>query len=126
MGKERREKSKLMTHKQLEVWKESINLVTEIYKLTQNFPKSEIYGITNQIRRSAVSIPSNIAEGCARQSAKETIQFLHISLGSVAELETQLIISKELQYMQNEAIIDKLIVVRKLLLGFIRHYKTKE
>lgn len=81
-----------MTHKNLEAWKESINLVVDIYKITQQFPKDELYGLTNQIRRSAVSIPSNIAEGCARQTPKETAQFLHISLGSVAELETQLII----------------------------------
>ena len=116
-----------MAHKNLEAWKESINLVVEVYKITQQFPKDEIYGITNQIRRSAVSIPSNIAEGCARQTAKETTQFLHISLGSVAELETQLIISTNLNYLNNsKEILDKLILIRKLILGLIKYYKTKK
>jgi len=116
-----------VAHKNLEAWKESINLVVEVYKITQQFPKDEIYGITNQIRRSAVSIPSNIAEGCARQTAKETTQFLHISLGSVAELETQLIISTNLNYLNNsKEILDKLILIRKLILGLIKYYKTKK
>ena len=75
-----------MNHKDLDVWKESMNLAREVYLLTQTFPKEERYGITSQIRRSAVSIPSNIAEGAARSSDKEYIQFLYISLGSLAEL----------------------------------------
>lgn len=70
----------MKTHKDLEVWKKSIAVVTDIYNLTANFPKEEKYGLTNQIRRAAVSIPSNIAEGAARRGDKEFIQFLHISL----------------------------------------------
>lgn len=115
-----------MSHKKLDVWKESIKLTTEVYKLTQTFPDNELYGLTNQIRRSAVSIPSNIAEGCARQTSKETIQFLHISLGSVAELETQLIIATELNYTNNlDELFNKLILVRKLIVGLIKYYKIK-
>ena len=89
----------MKTHKDLDVWKKSVSLVTSIYEVTKTFPKDEIYGITNQIRRSAVSIPSNIAEGSARKGEKEFIQFLYISLGSLAELETQLIIANNLKYV---------------------------
>lgn len=113
-------------HKKLEAWKKSINLVVDVYKVTKKFPQSELYGITNQIRRSAVSIPSNIAEGCARQSAKETTQFLHISLGSIAELETQLIIAEKLNYFNDmKEIVDNLMVIRGLILGLIKYYKDK-
>ncbi|MFA7658384.1 MAG: four helix bundle protein [Candidatus Gastranaerophilaceae bacterium] len=116
-----------MTHKNLEIWKESIKLVTEIYKITQSFPKEELYGLVSQIRRSAVSIPSNISEGCARQTAKETAQFLYIALGSVAELETQLIISRELNYTKNlDEIFDKINLVKKLIVGFIKFYNSKK
>jgi len=115
-----------LTHKRLEVWKEAISLVVEIYKITQQFPKEEIYGLVNQIRRSAVSIPSNIAEGCARQTSKETTQFLHIALGSAAEAETQLIIAKELNYIKNEdEILNKLNLAKKMIVGLIKFYKTK-
>jgi len=115
-----------MAHKRLEVWKESISLVLEIYKTTHKFPKEEIYGLAKQIRRCAVSIPSNIAEGCARQTNKETIKFLHISLGSGAELETQLIIANELDYIKNaDEILSRLNQVRKMIVGLIKFYKTK-
>ena len=70
-----------MRHEDLEVWKKSVSVVTEIYKITETFPNSELYGLTSQIRRSAVSIPSNIAEGCARFSDKETVKFLGIATG---------------------------------------------
>ena len=90
-----------MDYKNLEAWKESTSFVTEIYSITQNFPQHELYGLTNQMRRSAVSIPANISEGCARQSDKETIQFLYISIGSIAELETELLIAQNLVYIQN-------------------------
>jgi four helix bundle protein len=79
------------THRDLDVWKNGIELVKKIYILTKDFPKEEIYTLTSQIRRSAISIPSNIAEGAARNSKKEFIQFLYIALGSAAELEAQLI-----------------------------------
>ena len=115
-----------MDHKELEVWKESINLVKEVYKLTENFPKNELYGLTNQLRRSAVSVPSNIAEGCARNSDKELVQYLYVSLGSLAELETQLIIAKELQYLiDTNFIMEKIKFVRKMLIGLINYLKNK-
>lgn len=85
-------------HKDLEVWKKSISLISSIYTATTDFPAGEVYGVTNQIRRLAVSIPSNIAEGSARQGKKEFVQFLYISLGSLAELETQLNIARNLDY----------------------------
>jgi len=110
----------------LDAWKEAIKLTIEIYTLTKSFPKEELYGITNQIRRSAVSIPSNIAEGCARQTAKETIQFLHIALGSAAELETQLIIANELKYSKDtNEIFNTLNHIRKLVVGLIKFQKAK-
>ncbi len=86
----------LKSYKELIVWQKAIKLVKEIFLLTNNFPKSELYGLTSQMRRSAVAIPSNIAEGYGRKSSKEYIQFYSISYGSALELETQVIISKEL------------------------------
>jgi four helix bundle protein len=119
-------KELILTHKNLDAWKEAIKLTIEIYNLTKSFPKEELYGITNQIRRSAVSIPSNIAEGCARQSSKETIQFLHIALGSAAELETQLIISNELKYSKDtNEIFNTLNHIRKLVVGLIKFQRAK-
>ena len=86
----------MKTHRDLKVWQNSLDLVTEIYKLTKAFPNSETFGLACQIQRSAVSVPSNIAEGAARNSNKEFSRFLSIALGSLAELETQLIISKNI------------------------------
>jgi four helix bundle protein len=87
------------THKNLLVWQKSISFVTSVYDLTKMFPKEEIYGIVSQIRRAAISIPSNMAEGCARKTTKEYVQFLYVSLGSAAELETQFLISANLGYV---------------------------
>jgi four helix bundle protein len=95
---ERREE-KSRSYRDLDVWKLSIELVKEIYQVTAKFPPTEIYGLTNQLRRAAISIPSNIAEGQGRNSFKEFKQFLAIALGSLAELETQLIISHEIGYL---------------------------
>ena len=94
----------IRTHRDLDVWKEGIELVVKIYEIVQNFPKEEKYGLVDQIKRSAISIPSNIAEGAARNSKKEFLQFLHISLGSVSELETQLIIANRLGFLNNDEI----------------------
>lgn len=112
-------------HKELEVWKISVDLVSEIYGITATFPKEEMYGLTNQIRRSAVSIPSNIAEGAARQTTKEFMQFLYIALGSAAELETQITIAENLRYLKAAApFLAHLVSIRKMLHGLIRHYRT--
>jgi len=83
-----------MDYKELKVWQEAIDLVESIYRLIQHFPKEEFFVLCNQIRRSVISIASNIAEGSNRNSDKEFVQFLYIALGSAAELETQLIIAK--------------------------------
>lgn len=110
----------MKTHHDLDVWKKSIDLITTIYKVTESYPKSELYGLTNQIRRCAVSIPSNIAEGAARTSVKEFSHFLSIALGSVAELETQLIVSTNLKFLPKDdfnSILKKLITIRKMTLG---------
>ncbi len=109
---------KLTGHKDLDVWKKSMALVLDVYKNTQNFPSHELYGLTSQIRRSAVSIPSNIAEGAARNSDKDFIRFCYISLGSLAELETQLIIAHQLKYLEND-FEDKIVAIKQMLNGLI-------
>ena len=118
----------MRTHKDLDAWKLSVELVVLIYQLTNTFPKEEVFGLTNQIRRAAVSIPSNIAEGAARNSNKEFIQFLYISLGSQQELDTQFLIAKKLEYLtedQYNEINIKIETVGKLLNGLIKYLKTK-
>jgi len=114
-------------HKNLDAWKLSINFVTEIYKITHSFPKEELYGLTNQIRRCAVSIPSNIAEGSARQSDKELVQFLYISLGSLSELETQLIIAQNLNYVLDLVEpLERLNNIKRTILGLVKYLKSKK
>ena len=118
----------MKSHKDLDVWKRSVVLVTFIYEATKKIPKEEMYGITNQIRKAAVSIPSNIAEGAARNHSKEFIQFLYISLGSISELETQVIISLNLGFLiQDDSIKiqNELTELRRMILGLIRSLKNK-
>ena len=115
-----------MNYKELDVWKCARELVKLVYKLTKPFPQEEVYGLTNQIRRCVVSIPSNIAEGIGRQSNKETIHFLHIAKGSLQEVETQLYLSYDLNYISEQelkSILEKVISNKKLLNGFINYYK---
>ncbi len=119
----------IMTHKDLDAWKISVELVTEIYQLTGNYPKDEIFGLTNQMRRASISIPSNIAEGAARNSKKEFIQFLYIALGSQQELDTQLLISRNLNFITEDSynqITDKVQTVGKLLNGLIKYLKSND
>ena len=115
--------NKIMTHKDRDVWKAAMELAKLVYLITSKFPKEELYGLTQQIRRSAVSIPSNIAEGAARNSRKEFIQFLHISLGSLAELETQLLLSEKLGFLQIKEIENDVERIRKMLIGLIKYLK---
>ena len=110
----------MKTHKDLIVWKKSIQLVKSIYVLTNDFPKNEIYGIISQFRRAAVSIPSNIAEGAARGSTKEFIRFLYISLGSLSEIETLVIISEEIKIMPGSNINTEITEIRTMLTALIR------
>lgn len=90
------------SYEDLKVWQRAIDLSTDIYKLTSNFPKEACYGLTSQLRRASVSIASNIAEGCSRNSAKEFVQFLSIALGSIGELKTQIIIANRIGYLPLE------------------------
>lgn len=116
-----------MYHKDLDAWKESIKLVKEIYTITKDFPSSELYGLTSQMRRCAVSIPSNLAEGSARFSTKDTIRFIEISIGSLAELETQVIISQELEYIKNEGqILEHIKRLNAMYLGLVKHLKNNK
>ena len=111
-------------HKKLDVWNKAIKLVTKIYKITESYPESEKFGLVSQIRRAAVSIPSNIAEGAARKGTKEFQQFLSIAQGSAAELETQLIISAELGFLKEDSsIFDELEDISRMLLGLSRSLK---
>ena len=105
------------------MWKKSIQFVKKIYGITYKFPDTEKYGLTNQMRRCAVSIPSNIAEGAGRNSKKEFKQFLYISLGSISELETQLIISTELSYLKDKSLLEELNEIIKMLFGLIKSIK---
>ena len=84
------------------IWQKSMVLVTKIYTVTNNFPKEEVFGLTSQIKRSAISIPSNIAEGLGRESSQELLRFLKISIGSLFELQTQLEIAKNIIYLDEE------------------------
>lgn len=112
-------------HHKLEVWKRSIEFVTAIYKLTESFPKSEIYGLVQQLRRSAISIPSNIAEGAGRNSKNEFKQFLSIAQGSIAELETQLLIARNLGFVKEpESLLIELDELSKMIIGLARALKS--
>lgn len=92
-----------MSHfRKILVWQKSITLVTKIYKATSTFPREEVFGLTSQIRRSSVSVPSNIAEGSGRESSKDFLRFLYISLGSIFEMQTQLEIAKNIIYINEE------------------------
>lgn len=107
--------------KDLEVWRKAIDAVTEVYRISETFPESEKFGLTNQVRRAAVSIPSNIAEGSARHHPKDFIHFLRIADGSAAEVETQLIISVKLGFVSDtEQLLSEIIVVRRMLAGLIK------
>jgi four helix bundle protein len=115
--------NKIKNFKDLRIWQESIRLVKDIYLLTKKFPKDEIYGLTSQMRRSAVSIPSNIAEGFRRYHNKEYKQFLYITLGSCAELETQIIISYDLEYINEnikEKVTEKIKYICKMVFKLIK------
>ncbi|WP_301399743.1 four helix bundle protein [Polaribacter huanghezhanensis] len=103
-----------------------MSLVEAVYKTTVDFPAEEKYGLTSQIRRCVVSIPSNIAEGFMRKSTKEYIQIFYISLGSLGELDTQLEISNRLKYMSNqESLNNQILIIRKQLYGLVKSLKNK-
>ncbi|MDD3656626.1 MAG: four helix bundle protein [Atribacterota bacterium] len=119
----------MRSYKDLNIWKRSIELVNDIYKLSCSFTKEELYILTSQIRRTAISIPSNIAEGFARFHNKEYRQFLYISLGSCAELETQIIIANNLKYLEDDElsdIINRLEIIGKMISNLIKKINNCE
>ena len=110
------------SYRELKVWQKGIESVKLTYKLTQSFPKSETYGLVSQMQRAAVSIPSNIAEGRGRQPTNEFRQFLHVAVGSAAELDTQLTVAVELGYITAEsaqALFDLILEIRKMIYALI-------
>jgi len=114
-------------HKQLDVWQYSMRFVSALYVLTKQFPSDERFGLTNQIQRVSVSIPSNIAEGSARHSNKEYIQFFYIALGSAAEVETQLLIARDLGYADPiDNLYNEIQSIKRMLLGLIKSKQAKE
>lgn len=117
-----------MEYNKLEVWIEARKLVNLLYDSSKSFPKEEMFGLTNQMRRAAISVPSNIAEGCGRQSSKDTLHFLHISRGSLYELETQYYLALDQNYIDVEnfnIVLEQIQSCKKLLNGFINYYKSK-
>lgn len=117
--------SVVKTHKDLDIWKRGIAFVEQIYKVTGKFPKDELYGLTSQLRRSSVSYPSNIAEGAARSSKKEYIQFLYFALASLSEVETQLIIAEKLKYLNANDLLEEVEALRRMSLSFIKYLKSE-
>lgn len=116
-------------HQNLDAWKLSFQFTEKVYELTKSFPKEEIYGITSQIRRAAVSVPVNIAEGAARHTDKQFIQFLHISLGSASELDTLILLSKSLGYLsetQCQELIQDLDRIGKTIYGLIKYIEKRQ
>lgn len=110
-------------HKKLEVWKLAMELVIETYRLTESFPAKETYGLTNQIRRAVVSVPSNMAEGAARQTRKEFVNFLHMAQGSLSELDTQVEIARRVGYLDEkdwETLDIEAERIDKMISGLIR------
>lgn len=121
------DKNKIISFKDLYAWQEGHKLVLIIYKITADFPKSESYSLIDQMRRSVVSVTSNIAEGFSRSSKKEKIQFYYMALGSLTELQNQLLISKDLSYLNDvgfNAIEAQTITVHKLLNGLIKSIRN--
>ena len=115
-----------MDYKDLNVWKESMDLVENIYKIAKLFPKEESYALSGQIKRAVVSVPSNIAEGQNRNTKKEFIQFLYISLGSISEVETQLLIARRLNYVNNiEMELKQITKIRKMINALINSIKRE-
>jgi four helix bundle protein len=120
--------SEINSYRDLDVWKQSRLLVRSVYQLSKTFPKDEQFGLTNQLRRAAISVPSNIAEGSGRNHSKDSIQFFFIARGSLYEIETQLIISFDLEYISDTQLQEVLVQVtrcKKLINGFINYFQKQ-
>ncbi len=116
----------MVEYKELEVWKEARILVNLVYDISKKYPKDELFALTNQIRRCAISVPSNIAEGCGRNTPKASLSFMYISRGSLFELETQFYLSLDQNYLninEFDTINSQIQTCKKLLNGFINYYK---
>ncbi|MGA2462882.1 MAG: four helix bundle protein [Thermodesulfobacteriota bacterium] len=110
-------------HRELEVWKKAMDFVIEVYRIISDFPKSEEYGLTSQLRRASISIPSNLAEGAARKGNKEFMQFLNVAQGSISELDTQLELAYRLEYINKQdysSLINRLTEISKMLYGLAK------
>jgi four helix bundle protein len=121
------DKQKIKSFTDLEAWRESHKLVLLVYKTTKNFPKEEMFGLISQLRRAAISIVSNIAEGFSRNGQKEKIQFYYISRSSNTEIQSQLLVAKDLEYISGEDfsnIANQSIKVNKLISGLIKYCKN--
>jgi len=117
----------MQNYKDLRVWERAHLLVLDVYNLTEKLPSTEIYSLTSQIRRAAVSIPSNIAEGCGRNSQKEFANFLNVALGSANELEYQFLLAKDLQYIDiktAELIDEKINEIKSMLISLINKVRN--
>jgi four helix bundle protein len=115
-------------HKKLNAWSDAVDLAQQIYRVTERFPSNEQFGLTSQIRRAAVSIPSNIAEGAARQTKKEFLNFLHIAKGSLSELDTQLEIARRLEYLDQarwETLDERIERIDCMLSGLVRSLRSR-
>ena len=113
--------------KKLQVWQKSHDLTLRMYELTSRFPREEMYGLTNQIRRACASIPTNIAEGCGRGSSADFARFLHIAMGSLSETEYLILLACDLKYLDTDlftALMDAIIEIRKMLTSLLRRLKT--
>lgn len=107
-------------YKELNIWKEARSLVKEVYLLSSKFPKEELYGLTSQIRRAVISVPSNIAEGTGRNSNKEFIRFLDFAIGSLFEVETQLILAKDLEFISTDDFENISIKIKSIIKMIIK------
>jgi four helix bundle protein len=117
----------MKSYTDLDVWKKSRLLVKDVYLLTKEFPRDELFGLSSQMKRCAVSIPSNIAEGHGRNHTKDTLQFFYISRGSLYELETQLFLSLDLEFIKKESFdtnFETITHCKQMINGLIRYYKT--
>jgi len=117
----------MQNYRNLQIWNLSMELTKNIYEVTQRYPKEEKYGLTSQIRRSAVSVPSNIAEGAGRNGSKEFKNFLGIAMGSLFELDTQIELSYDLKYIRNDnylILLDKITQLRKMIYHFQKKLTT--
>jgi four helix bundle protein len=116
-------------HEKLDVWKLSVEMVTKVYEYTKAFPSEERFGLTSQIRRAAVSVPANIAEGAARQHNKEFVQFLSVAQGSTSELETEILIAKKLGYLDEvrfSELYTEINTIARMLVGLTNHMKLRK